>query len=624
MIVTYATCAAPIATTIGESNKSFGTHQGKDSPSCSFTIINTGNEVLVIKGISKTCGGCVKISVSEKEIAPGKTTEVNLKLSPGTLSGPYSKNFFIETNDPKQRFLMFAFSGTAVPFAETRPSNLIYLGRIGPRSLCRREFQVIPNEKGAEFGEPKVECGYPVEVKSSSNEKGLSIFFGFTPGKNLGDMKCTIKIPVLTPSGWPPLEIIISATIAEDEVIRDNISEKSFGEVPRATENAAVSFHNSFESNSGYHPETSFTSRADTPSYPIIEYFHQAGCSDCRMIDTFVIPKIEEDFHGRFRIEKYDTAIMDNFLRFAYRRDKLNIRGNETVCMIVNGRHALNGYKSIESGLLKQIKTSLKQHELQDDFFKISNEAEKKEILKRHSDKITLGILIIAGLLDGINPCVFSALVFFMSILAISGVKGGKLVFFGSVYCMACFLTYLLLGLGILHFIKLFSGYETIQNVFNLGMVALLLVLAVISFRDALIYRSTGMAGGVLLQLPDYLKRRIHKTMREGVHFTHLAFGATVTGFLVTLLESVCTGQVYLPALSLFAKEYPMSGKWLFYLIVYNVMFIIPLLLVFIAAYVGTELATMLSWSKQNVVIGKTVTGIFFLVLGILILISLK
>lgn len=602
MIVTYATCAAPIATTIGESNKSFGTHQGKDSPSCSFTIINTGNEVLVIKGISKTCGGCVKISVSEKEIAPGKTTEVNLKLSPGTLSGLYSKNFFIETNDPKQRFLMFTFSGTAVPFAETRPSNLMYLGRIEPGTICRREFLIVPTEKGVEFGETLTQSNYPVDVSSSLSDKGLNIFFRFLPEKNIGDMKCDIKIPVLKPEGWPPLEIIVSATIAG----RDDSP--------------------SLPLRDGGFSETTLPNAAGENKLPIavIEYFQQAGCSDCRMIDTFVIPKIEEDFHGRFRIEKYDIAIMDNFLRFAYRRDKLNIQGNETVCMIVNGKHALNGYKSIESGLLKQIKTSLKQHELQDDFFKISNEAEKKEILKRHSDKITLGILIIAGLLDGINPCVFSALVFFMSVLALSGVKGGKLVFFGSVYCMACLLTYLLLGLGILHFIKLFSGYETIQNVFNLGMVALLLVLAVISFRDALIYRRTGMAGDVLLQLPDSLKSRIHKIIRKSVHFTHLAFGAIVTGFLVTLLESVCTGQVYLPALSLLAKEYPMSVKWLFYLIVYNIMFIIPLLVVFIAAYAGTELATMLSWSKQNVVIGKTVTGIFFLVLGILILISLK
>ena len=249
---------------------------------------------------------------------------------------------------------------------------------------------------------------------------------------------------------------------------------------------------------------------------------------------------------------------------------------------------------------------------------------EKEVILKRHADRITLGAIIVAGLVDGINPCVFSTLVFFMSVLAVSGVKGGKLVFFGSVYCAACFLTYLLLGLGILRFIKLFSGYETMQDIFNWGIIALLLVFAILSFRDAWLYWKTGLSDSVLLQLPESLKKRIPKVIRDGAHFKHLAIGAIVTGFLVTLLESVCTGQVYLPALALLAKQYPSSIKWLLFLVLYNVMFIVPLLAIFAAAYAGTGLTTMINWSKRNVVIGKTALGVFFLVLGILILISLK
>ena len=208
-----------------------------------------------------------------------------------------------------------------------------------------------------------------------------------------------------------------------------------------------------------------------------------------------------------------------------------------------------------------------------------------------------------------------------MSVLAVSGVKGRRLVYFGSLYCLACFLTYLLLGLGILRFIKLFSGYAAMQVIINRGMFALLVVFAILSFRDAWIYRRTGTAGSVLLQLPESLKTRIHKVIRDGAHFKHLAAGAVVSGFLVTLLESVCTGQVYLPALALLAKQYPSSLKWLSYLILYNVMFIIPLLTIFAAAYAGTGLVTMLSWSKRNVVIGKIMLGVLFLGLAVLMLV---
>jgi cytochrome c biogenesis protein CcdA len=128
------------------------------------------------------------------------------------------------------------------------------------------------------------------------------------------------------------------------------------------------------------------------------------------------------------------------------------------------------------------------------------------------------------------------------------------------------------------------------------------------------------MAGSVLLQLPDSLKNRIHKIIREGAHFRHFALGAVLTGFLVTLLESVCTGQVYLPALVLLAKQNPSSVKWISYLVLYNLMFIGPLIVIFVAAYAGTGLVTMLSWSKRDVVIGKILMGLLFIGLAVLML----
>ena len=50
-------------------------------------------------------------------------------------------------------------------------------------------------------------------------------------------------------------------------------------------------------------------------------------------------------------------------------------------------------------------------------------------------------------------------------------------------------------------------------------------------------------------------------------------------------------------------------------------MFIIPLVVIFVAAYAGTGLATMLSWSKRDVVIGKILMGMLFLGLAILLLV---
>ena len=55
-------------------------------------------------------------------------------------------------------------------------------------------------------------------------------------------------------------------------------------------------------------------------------------------------------------------------------------------------------------------------------------------------------------------------------------------------------------------------------------------------------------------------------------------------------------------------------------LLLYNVMFILPLAAAFAAAYQGVRIAAMLQWSKRGVVGGKILLGLVFLVLFALLL----
>jgi hypothetical protein len=251
----------------------------------------------------------------------------------------------------------------------------------------------------------------------------------------------------------------------------------------------------------------------------------------------------------------------------------------------------------------------------------ISITGDKKALLlEKYSSKITTVAIIAAGLIDGINPCVFSTLVFFISLLSVSKVSGRKLLLAGGFYCISCFFTYLILGLGIFEFLKLFHGSILFRNILNWSMFGILIVFAVISFHDAWLFRKTGKASSVLLQLPDSFKKKIHNIMHKGLAYRFLIPGALFIGFVVTIIESVCTGQVYVPTLALLIKQYGDSWKWLSYLILYNVMFIIPLIAIFAASYYGATTNALLRWTKNDVVIGKTAMGIFFLILGILIL----
>jgi hypothetical protein len=208
-----------------------------------------------------------------------------------------------------------------------------------------------------------------------------------------------------------------------------------------------------------------------------------------------------------------------------------------------------------------------------------------------------------------------------MSLLTVSGVSGNKLLAVGSVYCLACFLSYLALGLGIFGFIRLFTGLEYLRFALELSMAVLLLFLAAMSFIDAWKYGISHDEKDVKLKLPRLLKNIIHKLLKSGLYSRWLLPGIFMTGVIVTLLESVCTGQVYVPTMALLANN-SIAGKWFFFLVLYNVMFIIPLIVVFMTVYSGIDKFKLIEWNRKDVVAGKIAMGCLFLFLDVLLLLS--
>lgn len=150
-------------------------------------------------------------------------------------------------------------------------------------------------------------------------------------------------------------------------------------------------------------------------------------------------------------------------------------------------------------------------------------------------------------------------------------------------------------------------------------MIIVLLVFAIISFRDAFAFvKSGGKAGKVALQLPRNVKLLIHRLMRRGLKFKYLFTGAFFIGIAVTLLESVCTGQVYVPTLVLLSNEAGVFSKWFNLLLLYNLMFILPLIGVFALMFSGISILKAVKLTRINLIVGKITLGIFFLALAII------
>lgn len=347
----------------------------------------------------------------------------------------------------------------------------------------------------------------------------------------------------------------------------------------------------------------------------LIDFFYEPGCHDCERIEQELLPEIGKRFPDACEIRAHDIGIETNFLYLLQLEDALGYSGADRAYLIVNRRHVFGASPPPEE-LFRLISDLLKQDGSDNPVLDDAGAALPALVTERFSG-FTLSAVLGAGLIDGLNPCAISTLVFFMSLLAVFKVRNRQLILLGASFCLASFLTYLALGFGLFRVLHLFSGFTAIRSVLERGMAAVLLVLAGLSFRDAIRFRKTGRAGDVTLQLSTGMKKRIHAVMRRGLGSTHLLLGGLLIGTVVTAIESVCTGQVYVPTLVLILKERAFSEHraWLL-LLLYNVLFILPLVTVFIAVYFGLRTETLLAWSRRNIVRSKVLLGLFFVLMA--------
>lgn len=232
--------------------------------------------------------------------------------------------------------------------------------------------------------------------------------------------------------------------------------------------------------------------------------------------------------------------------------------------------------------------------------------------------QFTLLAVALAGLADGINPCAFATILFFVSYLGMVGRKGREILFVGLAFAFAVFLTYFLVGLGFFNIVRKAAHIDFLAKIIFGGTGALCIVFGFMSIGDYFKAKK-GKVSDMSLQLPKFLKKRIHDTIRKKAKMKSYIFGALFAGFLVSILEFACTGQVYLPTITLVVKQEGLGSLAVFYLFLYNIFFIVPLLVVFGFVYFGVSSQGIAKIMEKRVGAVKLGLAAVFFTVGVLL-----
>lgn len=217
-----------------------------------------------------------------------------------------------------------------------------------------------------------------------------------------------------------------------------------------------------------------------------------------------------------------------------------------------------------------------------------------------------LPVVVVASLLDSINPCAVSILLLTVAFLVSLGKLRGRILSLGAAYIVGIFAVYMLIGLGIFQVLHLFNTPHFMAKV-GTGVLLVVGVLHIIN--------EFWPAFPIKFRLPGATHRRMATLMNKASLPAAVALGA-----LVGLCEFPCTGGPYLMVLGLLHDQRTYFSGFS-YLLLYNLIFILPLGLILLLASEEGLLAKVQDWKKREIGRLRLWSGVAMIILGLLILI---
>lgn len=346
-----------------------------------------------------------------------------------------------------------------------------------------------------------------------------------------------------------------------------------------------------------------------------IIYFYSETCPHCKAIKPF-LDEIEAKYGEKISIHRYDVALPESIELYNEFCQSNDYDGKKIPLLGISDKLYV-GENQIRDNLENDIETALESDEVICPLDRMGcHEVEAAEDtdtlipnMKDISFLAVLPIVLGTGIADGINPCAFAVLIFIMAFLQeISGNKK-RLARITISYIAAVLLVNI--ALGIMYFytsIKI--GYPGIIRGIAIAMAV---ATGLINIKDFFVYGK-----GVTLRIPVKSKKFIEALVAKAS-----VPSAIILGGAVAILEAPCSIPIYLTVLEVLKSGGHNLIKVMPYIILYNLMFILPLVVLASMVYVGTEVSFLEKWREQNKGYMKLVIGLLLLALAIAMLLGL-
>ncbi len=230
------------------------------------------------------------------------------------------------------------------------------------------------------------------------------------------------------------------------------------------------------------------------------------------------------------------------------------------------------------------------------------------------ASELTLAKVLSLAVVDAVNPCALAVLILMLfAILAFAPKKRHNILLAGLAFTTSVFVMYFLYGLIIIRFFQLIQALTSFRLWLYKGLGLAAIILGILNLKDFLRYQP----GGLLTEMPMFLRPK----MKNLFFKVTSPRGAFVVGALVTLFLLPCTIGPYIICGGILCSLSLLETiPWL---LLYNLIFVLPMLVITIACYIGfTTVENVSGWKDKNIRYLHLVAGLIILGLGLAMLLG--
>ncbi len=344
----------------------------------------------------------------------------------------------------------------------------------------------------------------------------------------------------------------------------------------------------------------------------VVHFFYGEGCPNCALAEPLI-----EELEGKYpqaEFREYEVwnnqgnAALYLDMSRGYGEGMEQAAGIGTVPVVFVGDKYYIGYIQIRNSLKGEIERLLDAGQCQGNNV-ISIPIPFLGEFELNLGNVPIPVLgVVLGLVDGINPCTLSVLLFLLAYLLSLGTKG-KVFRAGFFYTLAVFIIYFLFMLGIFGFIAFIGHYSYVKLV--VGIMAL--IVGLIMLKDFFAY-----GRGISLGISGRAKPTIERLVKRAT-----IPAAIILALFASLVELPCTAGFPLLYTTILAGQGITGLGVILYLLWYNIFYIVPLVvLIGLVYFVELEVESAERWRLSSRKWMRLVAGLIMSILGILMVIG--